>query len=1077
MIPNPLKIFNPTELPFGPLSINSIEPIKIQGVYYKSVAHYMYSCEFDNKFFKQLLNNQTSGKDLKDTFESLLQKEAEAVLSKAIDTAIMSQYSSTPDLAELLYKTGNRVLLYKNTTDSYLGTGPDGKGKNIYGIKLMALRDIVKYKFLELSKIKGEEDLFENAYKIYIVSEYMKRLITYGKDNLERFIGKSALAIYSELAGEPSYTEEIQYTKEEEDYETKGNLLERLKLEYLDYETVVELFKKNNLESVSIELKIPGTLATYHRSLHLNNYYNELVEKKKNIIFDMFTNDVAKTVFGESLEISGKTVTLESYNISKERNQELKKLPYQEKVRLRNRIYSLYENQALPEDIQEKIQITVMEEIGYIPKEYYNLQKQASEEVKGLKAMANDMDYSIRVDVPSPGSSEDNSPIEFDLPQDKFGSFSPNSTSAPFYVDGLFYPSVCHYMVTMSMYLVMNKNPFKKFTIAEIHQLLIANVGGDPYRIENYYSCIELKLATKEIMEQRRYRLAENCFIANTAKFNQHNKLARLLVSTENVDIIYGDVRDNFLGSGPEDQGENIVGKQLMQIRNELKEKGVKPLAQKMVDVVQVEDITKDAKIKEWYDFRLFDCVRSLRAFNQYIKTKYKKNILSTYAVDYVLHNIYANCDDIESRNMTTTEVSQDFDEKLEKMQVPPLTQSSIEIIWKYMRGLIINLDYVTMQYGGSIYTNLMECQKELSKMEEYTCKQIIEINSDYDKILNCILNSVISIIIALSKYSTGTFVLEASDVEFIKKMMDIEVEIDKNKDTSLSGVVYGYLDRSGIQVNDIDVVDSLLLYCIALAEKMPNKRAENRILFFINLSVLREGAPTESKRFIKKQSPKKKEPEPEPEEEEEEYEEEEEEYEEEEPEEEYEEEEEPEEEEEYEEEEEGEEEEEYEEEEKPKEKPKKVEKKIEKTTGFKKWKKKQMTQDDVYVALENDDKDNINKYILNGGDIYLLDDNGNTLLMNAVNGQKYNVAKVLLEAYSPEMLNIQNENGKTALMLAMRERPGTLEIIQLLLKKGADYKLKDKDGKTAKQIAESRRFEEAVDIFWGYEMKEKKKK
>ncbi len=55
------------------------------------------------------------------------------------------------------------------------------------------------------------------------------------------------------------------------------------------------------------------------------------------------------------------------------------------------------------------------------------------------------------------------------------------------------------------------------------------------------------------------------------AKFNQHSRLAYYLVATENTEIKEHSHKDDYWGDGGDGQGQNCLGKILMQVREELK--------------------------------------------------------------------------------------------------------------------------------------------------------------------------------------------------------------------------------------------------------------------------------------------------------------------------------------------------------------------------------------------------------------------------------------------------------------------------------------------------------------------------
>ena len=64
---------------------------------------------------------------------------------------------------------------------------------------------------------------------------------------------------------------------------------------------------------------------------------------------------------------------------------------------------------------------------------------------------------------------------------------------------------------------------------------------------------------------------------AVAAKFSQHNDLRKLLLSTGDEEIIEASPRDYYWGEGEDGTGRNELGKILMQVRTELREKELQP--------------------------------------------------------------------------------------------------------------------------------------------------------------------------------------------------------------------------------------------------------------------------------------------------------------------------------------------------------------------------------------------------------------------------------------------------------------------------------------------------------------------
>jgi ankyrin repeat protein len=83
-------------------------------------------------------------------------------------------------------------------------------------------------------------------------------------------------------------------------------------------------------------------------------------------------------------------------------------------------------------------------------------------------------------------------------------------------------------------------------------------------------------------------------------------------------------------------------------------------------------------------------------------------------------------------------------------------------------------------------------------------------------------------------------------------------------------------------------------------------------------------------------------------------------------------------------------------------------------------------------------------------------DENGNSPLIEATRCSNPEVVKFILQ-HAPELLEKQNENGDTALMVALQSwfsPKESCEIIDLLIQAGASPAIKNKEGKDSFKLA-----------------------
>lgn len=90
-------------------------------------------------------------------------------------------------------------------------------------------------------------------------------------------------------------------------------------------------------------------------------------------------------------------------------------------------------------------------------------------------------------------------------------------------------------------------------------------------------------------------------------------------------------------------------------------------------------------------------------------------------------------------------------------------------------------------------------------------------------------------------------------------------------------------------------------------------------------------------------------------------------------------------------------------------------------------------------------------------------DYDGNTPLHIAIQTNKNNAIKILIDSMGPPELNRQNNQGETPLHLAVLN--GNVLTVQQLLNKEVDLNLKTKQDKTARNVAQDKNYSEIVEL------------
>ena len=128
---------------YGWLSNFSMHPIKINGVFYKTVEHYFHAQKFPQKeYFELVLNSKTPEEAFKiaKIYKPIRRKDWKDVKEQIMYEGIKAKFSQYPDLKGKLLSTGKKEIIEESDTDFFWGSGKDGTGKNKVGKILMQIR-------------------------------------------------------------------------------------------------------------------------------------------------------------------------------------------------------------------------------------------------------------------------------------------------------------------------------------------------------------------------------------------------------------------------------------------------------------------------------------------------------------------------------------------------------------------------------------------------------------------------------------------------------------------------------------------------------------------------------------------------------------------------------------------------------------------------------------------------------------------------------------------------------------------------------------------------------------------------
>jgi hypothetical protein len=73
-----------------------------------------------------------------------LRSDWELVKDDIMRQAVLRKFETHADILMVLISTGDELLVEKSPTDYYWGCGADGSGKNMLGVILMEVREILR---------------------------------------------------------------------------------------------------------------------------------------------------------------------------------------------------------------------------------------------------------------------------------------------------------------------------------------------------------------------------------------------------------------------------------------------------------------------------------------------------------------------------------------------------------------------------------------------------------------------------------------------------------------------------------------------------------------------------------------------------------------------------------------------------------------------------------------------------------------------------------------------------------------------------------------------------------------------
>lgn len=304
-----IKIYNPNEQPFGPLSNNYRHVLSVGKKQWSTPTNYILSNMLITPIYRLAIQNakitgnayktnindhvtqiiaqeeirmgkpatpqqieqyrkhviqtiSTQRMDIYQVYEYYLGAEHINNLRRAVELAYTSKLETYPDLVNALLNTGNSPIVYIST-NMFLGATQNGVGNNLIGVTLMQLRYRLQLKKEREREKERERDLEENVIVIYQAYNILNQLLMNDND-LSEYIGNSARQII----------EKNDATDIPDD---------RRKI-------ILQLFNRGHYPLFKKELEQPGYLVMAMRRDNLQRIRERRKQKRDDIIVQLYSD-------------------------------------------------------------------------------------------------------------------------------------------------------------------------------------------------------------------------------------------------------------------------------------------------------------------------------------------------------------------------------------------------------------------------------------------------------------------------------------------------------------------------------------------------------------------------------------------------------------------------------------------------------------------------------------------------------------------------------------------------------------------------------------------------------------------
>lgn len=708
-----IKLYNPRDVPFGPLSNNATYSMSIDGEKYNTVTNYIYANILGAPYSKTLkcldpreIHTWFNGYDAEHVTKIMLES-----LDKASDVKFNNQ-----QLRSLLKDT-EKYPIFFISDNGLLGVGRDNNGSNEIGKRLMEIRK----KIFELDGVFNSKML--NAYIAMSLLEKVRldkasTLSEYNNLTVDGIINKYVLDEATNLARKNK--DDLTALTEMEIISLYRPMITKMYDKNIIAKMAVSLAQTDdrisNIELLHLlELSItnPELLILYIKKKYINSLQDDQRDRIKKEIFNIYVDNILEDKYPNLSPSKYAQAKQEELNVS---DSDIKRLTEQ--------VSRLFVNGLLPEKVMRIIKDTVTTTV---------ISDNSINKVKGIN-----MKFIIKLITDKKQSVVVRLNITDTLKDSIFSPLSPYSyTGAMLVIDNYKYPTVMHYVVAK---LLSSLPDYKTFRSAYETLLVNKNESGDD---RMNFQMIDPLFNTYNDQKFRQYNNLKKTLASIALKLKFQNLgLRKLLDRTGDNDILWNDPHDNVLGIARDKCGENFVGNFLMKIRSE-------PMSLIITKNAEVADVLQnDVFMRCWASRRLKDMCNSLKEMEAYMNSKNQiQCVIDAKFVGIVLTKIYSACSDIMSSNTDVLTPPNYFSEYVKcNLQNGGSDPMIAEKLWVYVCKLV--------QYVAQFVNTTANIQNALVMIEGVvseptSCEKITGVTRT-----DCIIRALINIIKKISMFN-----------------------------------------------------------------------------------------------------------------------------------------------------------------------------------------------------------------------------------------------------------------------------------------------------------------------------------